>query len=174
VTFQTGGAGTSAPDEVQAMESDPLHPVRPQAAPAGEGVSPGSSAAIAEEHRVLRELLGRITATRDLGALLPQLGELEGLLALHFAHEEEADGLHAVVADSAPDRLPEVQRLFDEHREIARRVMELRERAEELWRGPLAEVLEGVAELADRLHRHEAAEGDLLAGALYDDLGIGS
>jgi hypothetical protein len=154
------------------MEKEHLHPSRP--AVTSPATAPSGAADIAEEHRALRELLGRVTATRDLGRLLPLLGELAALLEEHFTHEEAADGLHAQVAESAPDRLPEVQRLFTEHREVSERLAALVARAEGLWQGQLAEVLAEAAALAAYLHRHEAAEGELLAGALYDDLGSGS
>ncbi len=129
---------------------------------------------IAEEHAALREILGRIQGTRELAPLRPLLAELGRLLRQHFAREEAADGLHPMVEESAPHLLPNVQRLFDEHRELAARLESLEEKARQLWEGPLTEVFAEAGELARRLHEHEVAEGELLAGAMYEDLGFSS
>ena len=122
---------------------------------------------IAEEHRALRTLLERLETTADLQILLPRLDELRRLLALHVAREEAPDGLHRVVDSSAPHLVVSVQGLFEEHREC------LAEEAHVIVEGPLAELRRGVSELCRKLHEHEAAETELLAGALYDDLGGG-
>ncbi|HSL85083.1 MAG TPA: hypothetical protein VLF66_20095 [Thermoanaerobaculia bacterium] len=128
---------------------------------------------IAEEHRALRTLLERLETTADLQILLPRLDELRRLLALHFAREEAPDGLHRVVDSSAPHLVVSVQGLFEEHRECLAEIERLAEEAHVIVEGPLAELRRGVSELCRKLHEHEAAETELLAGALYDDLGGG-
>lgn len=129
---------------------------------------------IAEEHRALGELLGRLEATRDPHALLPRLEELERLLKSHFQREEGAEGLHEMVGESAPHMLTSVQRLFEEHREMAARLDELIRETRRCIEGPVAQVLTGASDLACRLRDHEQAENELVAGALYEDLGISS
>lgn len=128
---------------------------------------------IAEEHRTLRTLLERLEATTDLQVLLPRLDELRRLLARHFAREEAPDGLHRVVDGSAPHLTVSVQGLFEEHRECLAELERLASKAHVIVEGPLAELRRGVADLCRQLHEHEAAETELLAGALYDDLGGG-
>jgi hypothetical protein len=128
---------------------------------------------IAEEHRTLRTLLERLEATTDLQVLLPRLDELRRLLARHFAREEAPDGLHRVVDGSAPHLTVSVQGLFEEHREYLAELERLASKVQALVEGPVAELRRGVAELCGKLHEHEAAETELLAGALYDDLGGG-
>jgi len=128
---------------------------------------------IAEEHRTLRTLVERLEATADPEALHRRLDELRGLLALHFAREEAPDGLHRAIDGSAPHRTVSVQGLFEEHREYLAELARLAEEARALVAGPVAALREGVAELCRKLHEHEAAETELLSGALYDDLGGG-
>lgn len=128
---------------------------------------------IAEEHRTLRALLERLAATAEPEALHRRLGELRRLLALHFAREEAPDGLHRVIDGSASHLTVSVQGLFEEHREYLAELERLASEARALVAGPVAELRRGVAELCRRLHEHEAAETELLSGALYDDLGGG-
>lgn len=133
--------------------------------------TPGQIDPIAEEHRALRASLARIEETTDLRLLLPLLEDLRELLAAHFAHEEAVDGLHEVIGDAAPHLLTAVQRLFDEHRECLELLDRLGERARECYEGPVREVLDQVGALAAKLHAHEAQETELLAGAVYEDVG---
>jgi len=129
---------------------------------------------IAEEHRALSELVGRLEHTTDPKVLLPLLTELRRLLGVHFAREEADDGLYEMVGGVAPHLLSAVQRLFAEHREMAASLDDLLASTRELCDGPLASVLAAVGDLAGRLHRHEAKENELVSGAFYDDLGISS
>jgi hypothetical protein len=129
---------------------------------------------ISEEHHALRDLLGRVTETSDVHHLLPQLQELDRLLREHFQHEEGEGGFHDMVGESAPHLLPSVQRLFDEHRRIAERLDALILQTRRCIEGPVAEVCAEAADLARLLHEHEAAENDLVAWALYEDLGFSS
>lgn len=129
---------------------------------------------IEEDHRFLREAVYKLRHTRDLRALVPQLEDLRGLLARHFAREEAADGLHAAVERAAPHRVNRVDELFREHGEILSDVEALLSATRELVAGPLATVLAGVRRVAGKLHEHEAAETDLFGEAVVgDDLGVG-
>lgn len=129
---------------------------------------------IAEEHRLLGELVERTEATTDPHALLPVLEELQRLLQEHFRREEDADGLHDMVGEAAPHKLTAVQRLFDEHRDLAAHLDAAIRHTREVIDGPVAQVRSEVGELAEKLRAHEAAENELVAGALYEDLGFSS
>jgi hypothetical protein len=135
--------------------------------------SPISPATIEDEHRILRALLGRLEATLDLGPLVSGLAELRGLLAVHFAREEASDGLHRVVDASAPHLVASVAKLIDEHRECLAALDALIGAGRRCLEGPVVEVRRGVSELCRRLHEHEAAETELLAGAVYEEVGGG-
>lgn len=141
----------------------------------GSVESPAAAARreIAEEHRALRALLERLEATADPEALHRRLGELRRLLALHFAREEAPDGLHRAIDGSASHLTVSVQGLFEEHREYLAELERLAVKALAIVDGPVAELRRGVAGLCRKLHEHEAAETELLSGALYDDLGGG-
>lgn len=126
---------------------------------------------IDDEHRQLGELLRSLTHTREVGRLSAELGALRELLVAHFAGEEGEEGLHAVVAEGASHRLPNLQRLFDEHRDLLAQVDALAGDAAALAGGPLARLHEGVLALAESLRRHEAVEEELFSEAFYRDIG---
>lgn len=128
---------------------------------------------IAQEHRQIRALVEELETTSGLGALLPLLADLRGLLVTHFAREEAPDGLHRVVDGAAPRLSTSVQLLFDEHRQMLAALDGIEERGRACLEGPVAEVRRSVLELCRQLHEHEAAETELLAGALYEDIGGG-
>jgi hypothetical protein len=135
--------------------------------------SPISPATIEDEHRILRALLGRLEATTGLEELVPGLAELRSLLAVHFAREEAPSGLHRVVDASAPHLAALVADLIEEHRVCLETLDRLIEAGRRCLEGPVAEVRDGVAKLCRRLHAHEAAETELLAGAVYEEVGGG-
>lgn len=134
----------------------------------------GSRQQIADDHKALGKLLVSLETTRDPHALLPQLEALAGLLQGHFRREEAADGFHEMVSGSAPHLLPSVQSLFDEHREMATQLDDLKAQARQCIEGPVAQLLAGTSELIVRLREHEQAEDELVVGALYADLGTSS
>jgi hemerythrin len=126
---------------------------------------------IDEEHRRLGELLRALDGASDLTQLAPRLAELRALLVGHFASEEGPQGMHDIVAEGAAHRLPNVQRLFEEHAAILVRLDQLSSEAHACFEGPVRRVLAGVAELAATLRRHEAHEEELFSEAFYSDLG---
>lgn len=128
---------------------------------------------IAREHRQIRSLVAQVEAIADLEELVPRLNALRALLEVHFAREEAPGGLHQVVDGTAPRLATSVEALFDEHREMLALLDAATRRARECLEGPITEVRRAAAELCRRLHEHEAAETDLLAGALYEDIGGG-
>jgi hemerythrin len=123
------------------------------------------------EHRHLNELLVELEAAREPQRLEELLVALRSLLIQHFATEEAPDGLHEIVAQNAAHRLPNVQQLFGEHREIVRRLDALRDACAALRRGPFQEVVDRVAALAASLRAHEAVEDEIFAEAFYTDIG---
>lgn len=126
---------------------------------------------IEEEHRRLRELLAELTGTADVARVEALLGGLRSLLVQHFATEEAPAGLHEVVSQNAAHRLPNLQRLFDEHREILSRIDRLRLEAADCVAGPVRRVRDECAGLAATLRRHEEQEEVLFGEAFYTDLG---
>jgi hypothetical protein len=123
------------------------------------------------EHRSLDALLAELVAERDAEHLEVLLEQLHALLVRHFATEEAPDGLHEIVGRHAPHRLPSVQQLFVEHREMLRRVDRLRDEASALVAGPLQRLREQVEGVATSLRAHEAVEDEIFAEAFYTDLG---
>lgn len=126
---------------------------------------------IEDEHRRLNELLRSLTHGHDPNRLLSLVDELKALLVEHFDHEEEPEGLHQIVGEGAAHRLPNLQRLFEEHRQILATVEALERRLGELVDGPWREVREAIASIAETLRRHESAEEDLFSEAFYLDIG---
>lgn len=129
---------------------------------------------ITEEHEALRESLEILRRLTDLPLLIARLRDLRPLLVEHFRSEEAEDGLHTVVSDNAPHLLPSVQRVFEEHRQFLADIDRLSDEAQECWKGPVREVLDGVRTLCDKLHEHEALETELLTESVYTDLGDSS
>lgn len=126
---------------------------------------------IDDEHRRLGELLRSLSQQREPSRLAAGLAELRELLAAHFAGEEGEEGIHAVVAEGASHRLPNLQKLFEEHRELLARAEALEVEAAALAAGPAARLHEGVLALAESLRRHEAVEEELFSEAFYRDIG---
>lgn len=126
---------------------------------------------IDDEHRHLNGLLAELTATSELARIERLLGSLRELLVKHFETEEAPQGLHEIVSAQAAHRLPNLQKLFDEHREILDRVDRLREATRACLDGPVRRVLDDVGALARTLHEHEAEEEELFGEAFYTDLG---
>jgi len=153
--------------------------IRPKTKPGSGAAGPVTTAAadarreIAAEHRQIRSLVAELETTRDLEELLPRLAGLRELLMSHFAREEAPGGLHRMVDRAAPRLAGPIQALFDEHRELLAHLDGLEERTRACLEGPVAASRGSAADLCRGLHEHEAAETELLAGALYDDIGVG-
>ncbi|HSM14990.1 MAG TPA: hemerythrin domain-containing protein [Thermoanaerobaculia bacterium] len=126
---------------------------------------------IDEEHLRLRELLGALAGETDLTRVGDLLGELRELLVAHFATEEGPQGLHQIVEEGAAHRLPNVQHLFEEHRQILVRVDDLIDDVGECLAGPVRRVVDEVAAIAETLRRHEHDEEALFTEAFYSDIG---
>jgi hemerythrin len=142
----------------------------PAAKPRGES---SARRRIDDEHRRLNELLRSLTHSHDPVRLQTLLGELRELLVEHFEHEEAPEGLHEIVSEGAAHRMPNLQQLFQEHREILATVDGLAAQIGSIVDGAWREVRDGVSELAESLRRHERDEEDLFSEAFYSDLGRG-
>jgi hypothetical protein len=143
-------------------------------APEAKSAAPHRRAArtrIDDEHRQLGELLLSLVHTHDLHRVEKLLADLHTLLVHHFEGEEGAQGLHSVVGEGASHRLPNLQHLFDEHREFLARLDELQAATAAALAGPVREIAEGIHQLAESLRRHEAEEERLFSEAFYTDLG---
>jgi hypothetical protein len=126
---------------------------------------------IEEEHRRLHQLMLAVTQETDLATLGTLLADLEALLVEHFASEEGPQGMHEIVSAGAAHRLPDLQRLFGEHRAILLQLAELRGEIAGLLAGPIRRVHQEVVALAETLRQHEAVEDDLFGEAFYLDIG---
>lgn len=127
---------------------------------------------IEKEHEAIRHALDQIDRAREAASMRPLLEELCGLLETHFAREEAADGLHSAVGHRAPELLPGVHELFDEHREMTaeiERLVDQSVRLSELG----AQLMSGVRDLTERLHQHEERENQLFIDASYNVHGAG-
>lgn len=129
---------------------------------------------IARQHDELRELVRALPTTRDLVHLAARLGELRARLEDHYAVEEGPDGLYEIVVTRAPRHHTRVQRLFDEHRDLLRRVDAIVTKTRAILDGPAADVHRDVAELVRVLDAHEVRETAMLGDAMYcDNTGCG-
>ncbi len=136
-------------------------------------VTAAAKTRIADEHAALSALLDEIVQLDAPGRLAEDLEKLQTLLRAHFETEEAEDGLSAAVGRSTPQLLPSVEHLFEEHRQFLGDLDHLLGSARALSNGPMADLLSGVADLAQRLHAHEVEETELFLDSVYTDLGTG-
>jgi iron-sulfur cluster repair protein YtfE (RIC family) len=132
-----------------------------------------SQQTIARQHEELHGLVRGLPKTHDLAALVERLGELRSQLEAHYAVEEGEQGFYEIVVKRAPRHHTKVQRLFDEHRDLLRRVDVIATRTRALLDGPAAEIHRDVVELVKLLEDHEHRENELLGDAMYRDTGFG-
>jgi hemerythrin len=141
------------------------------AAGAGSSHRHAARRRIDDEHRQLGEMLRSLVHTHDLRKVEKLLADLHVLLVHHFEGEEGGQGLHAIVSEGAAHRLPNLQLLFAEHRELLALLGALQAATAAALAGPVNRIAEGIAELAAALRRHEAEEEKLFGEAFYTDLG---
>ena len=126
---------------------------------------------IVADHKELTELLRRLGAV-EVGQRLDDLLTLLRItLDRHFAHEEGADGVFAVIEHKAPRHRQQVQDLRATHRTILDDVSGLLERTGAEPAG--AALVDEVARLTRRIHEHEQEESQLWIDTLSTDLGEG-
>jgi len=145
--------------------------VRERPSPARSKASRSTRKRIDDEHAALDRALRSLVQIHDVAKLEKKLVDLRRNLAAHFAGEESVEGLHQVVAEGASHRLPDLQRLYDEHRQMMADLDKLLATARAALEGPLAELSTGVSSLVEALRRHERDEEALFSEAFYVDLG---
>ncbi|MBM4346449.1 MAG: hemerythrin domain-containing protein [Deltaproteobacteria bacterium] len=152
----------------------------PVAAPASTATADLSDP-IVEQHRGLRIHLDALwacaaampvdddEASRWRCELAECLDVLRADLVVHFAHEETGGGFDEL-ARQLPHAAAKLEALTREHAVILDMVARLL--------GVVAAdtpsgLVAGTAQVVERLRRHEAAENELLLGAVADELGVG-
>jgi iron-sulfur cluster repair protein YtfE (RIC family) len=123
---------------------------------------------VAEEHRVLRQLLAEIKSASahpsgGPDAVAAHLETLREFLSEHF-EEEESSGFFEQIEELTPEKAHECEALCAEHEGLLQRLDELREvgpeaRREAAWGT-------GVNALLHALSSHENRENELLTRAL--------
>jgi len=126
---------------------------------------------VQEAHRKIRQATGRLGSASDLRELLQRLHELRLLIAPHFTDEERPDGFFDLIRARSARHLGAVKQLENEHQAFLGAIDGLAEQARACLAGPVAHILKEAAELARRMHEHEAREDALLGDALYIDIG---
>ncbi|MCA9546550.1 MAG: hypothetical protein KC613_19230 [Myxococcales bacterium] len=120
---------------------------------------------IAQQHQSLRQQCEALDECSGIKTLKRCLSALEADLAEHFDLEESPVGREAVLGPRALAHADRMDALFKQHPLILDTVRGLLAQADQL------EV--GVHRLVDLIHKHERAETELMADALYDDFGGG-
>ncbi len=148
-----------------------MRPSVPAQPPTAPRAASDTRRKIDDEHAHLNEMLEVLTHTTDLERVKALLGELSTFLRQHFETEEGPQGMHEIVGEQASHRLPNLQRLIEEHRRLLVQAEQLRIEVCDCLDGPVRRVLAGVSSLAATLRRHEAEEEELFGEAFYSDIG---
>ena len=112
---------------------------------------------LAEEHRRVMSLVGRLEAMPDPAGLEPLLDELHDLLVDHFAHEQFPGGLYEQLGAYGPRYHEEIRALVGDHCRILSAMGRLRERARGATRAD-AETLRDVRDTVGAIRAHEERE----------------
>jgi hypothetical protein len=120
-----------------------------------------AQAALEEEHRALRNLVGRLREVADATALVPLLEELHGALKEHFEHEEFPGGLYQSMGALGPRYAAQVRDLVDQHFLLLAAVRGLADQARRASPPASPALLRDAAALAEQLRTHEADENRL-------------
>ena len=115
-------------------------------------------AALEEEHRGLRGLIGRLREVQDTAALIALLDDLHGKLKSHFEREEFPGGLYESMGALGPQHADQVRELVDQHFRFMSLLRSLAAEARRATAASAAPLLRDAAALAERLHTHEVAE----------------
>ena len=115
-------------------------------------------AALEEEHRSLRGLVGRLREVQDAVALVALLDDLHGKLKAHFEREEFPGGLYESMGALGPQHAAQVGELVDQHFRFLSSLRSLAAAAREATAAATAPLLTDAAAFAERLRAHEAAE----------------
>ena len=111
---------------------------------------------LTEEHRILRSLSLRVQVARDPEDVAALLAELHRRLAVHFLHEEFADGWFEALRGIGPAHQARVRELTDEHAQLLATARRLAARAKGPHRG--GTLIAEAHALGERLAAHERRE----------------
>jgi hypothetical protein len=115
-------------------------------------------AALEEEHRSLRGLVGRLREVQNAVALVALLDDLHGKLKAHFEREEFPGGLYESMGALGPQHADQIRELVDQHFLFLSGVRSLAEQARTAPAAAGPRLLHAAAALAEELHTHEVAE----------------
>lgn len=135
-------------------------------------ISP-NAAQVHSDHDRLLVMIDEMRHTTDPTSLLLELETIDRFLTEHFAVEEGPDGLEAVLAEQAPNKVAALRRILGEHGEITATVERCLVKARACVDGPLADLQSEIAYLCAQLLAHEHRETDIIARGLYEDFGGG-
>jgi Hemerythrin HHE cation binding domain len=124
------------------------------------------------EHRRIRALTQQFESATALRELLNVLAEARPVFAEHFRAEEADDGFYDRVRSTTSTHMERVDRLEREHKAFLADVDGLVARSETCL-ASMAQILTEARSLAERLRKHEVAEDQIVADALYGDTGQG-
>ncbi len=128
---------------------------------------------IEEQHADIRKVLLALDESTHLADVLAVLRRLRGVLVPHFAAEERPGGLYESVLAGAPRIAGQLDRLLAEHTELLIELDDVLDEIQTCLTGPVARIMRRTQGLKERLSLHEEAEGEVVAEALYQDLGCG-
>lgn len=125
-------------------------------------------AALADDHKRIFDLVGRLEEMQEPFDLLPALEQLHDLLVDHFSLEQFPGGLYEHLATRGHEHRDQLKVLIREHCEILTGVGGLVVRARAAGLATNAELREEIARVVEALKEHEHKE-HLLAQSLLRD-----
>ena len=118
--------------------------------------------ALDQDHAELASLTARIESARDDRAALTEvLEDLTRSVRDHFAEEENASGFYGMLSVKGPELQARIAGLVEEHRSLRQDLEHLLTLAQERP-APTHAIGRAAADLAARLHDHEARESKLV------------
>ena len=120
---------------------------------------------IREDHHKLGRLLESMAAAKSLAEITATMAELQPALASHFTLEERPGGLYDALHATVPEQNPALAELVHDHRQIAKKVDQLRQRSLQ-FEGHMNDLSREISELVQHLRAHEKREHDLAYSAL--------
>jgi hypothetical protein len=120
---------------------------------------------LAEDHRRLHGMVGRLAAAADAPALAEALAELHAAMTRHFTEEEKPGGLYDALGVCAPEFRARLGALVDDHYRIAGMIRDLAERARGAQPSALPALRADGEHLAAALVDHERREHEMVEAA---------
>ena len=113
---------------------------------------------LADEHRLILELVDELTMPRKTEELVPILRELLALLMRHFPREQSPGGFYEAMGANAEKHHGFLRRLMDEHLQILSTARGLIHQAQAETEHGKSELPQAVATFVDLLNEHERKE----------------